>query len=194
MQPLFVDLPERPDVQLDRCATCGGLWFDYGELEDVTGKHPKMDPLDGADTSRRCPRCQLTLAAVFLGATPVETCSACRGVWLDFDDVGDLGSARLSTLAKPPPPQPDAWKDLPPPSTPTPSGHAQGSGFECAVCRKRAAWTEARGTAKGLVCGGCTPDIQPIPRGPELDLDEDYGSDLVTSVRVAGTLARWWLD
>lgn len=184
LQPLFIDLPGRPDVQLDRCPACGGLWFDYGELEQVTGRDARIEVLEGADTSRRCPRCTLTLTAVFLnGATPVETCTACRGLWLDFTDVPDVAAPRLHALAKP---GARSWEGVAPPD----DEPVRLVGFECAACHQRRPYAEARGTSKGLVCSACSPEVQPIPKGPDLDvLGRNRSFELLD-----GLIGTWWDD
>ncbi|MEW6435462.1 MAG: zf-TFIIB domain-containing protein [Myxococcota bacterium] len=164
LQPLFIDLPGRADVPLDRCASCGGLWFDFGELEQVTGRAARIEVLADAGTSRRCPRCTLSLTPVFLdGATPVETCTACRGLWFDFVDVSGVASPRLDALAKPGARQREG---LAPPDD---DGPVRVVGFECAACHLHKPYSEARGTAKGLVCSACSPEVQPAPAGPSFD-------------------------
>lgn len=165
MQPLFVARPGGPDVPLDRCGDCGALWFDFGELEAATGKPVAVELLDRDGTTRRCPACRLSMAAALLpGAVPVETCTACRGLFLDFQDVADLGSRRLAKAAKPPPAAKryeglDLPDETPPPPVAT---------FRCERCGKRAPYSEANGTASGLVCRACTPQIQPMPAGPDI--------------------------
>jgi Zn-finger nucleic acid-binding protein len=166
LQPLFVDLPGKADVPLDRCAQCGGLWFDFGELEAVTGRSAPFEPLDGAGTDRRCPRCTLSLSPGLLdGSIPVETCTACRGLWLDFADLPDVRAPRLAALARPPE-GPGRYEGLAPPDD---DGPVEIVGFTCAACQKRAPYAQARGTARGLVCSACSPEVQPMPRAPNLD-------------------------
>ena len=88
------------DVELERCGRCGGLWFNWGELEAVTGRDLEPEPLDG-ETSRRCAYCRITLVPALLpGGVPVETCTACRGLYLDAGELTELG------VDEPPAPEP----------------------------------------------------------------------------------------
>ncbi|MEW5742902.1 MAG: zf-TFIIB domain-containing protein [Myxococcota bacterium] len=184
MQPLFVDLPGKPDVELDRCARCGGLWLDFGEWETVTSRALEVELMPDAGTSRRCPRCTLTLTPAFLsGSIPIETCTACRGLWLDYADLPDIDDARLSRLARPPEGE-KRWEGLVPEEDEPPP---QVVGFVCASCQQRTPYSDARGTAKGLVCSRCTPQVQPIPRAPDFP---DLGSRHA-SVRLLDTLGRF---
>ncbi len=85
--------------------TCGGAWFTWLQLEQVLGGEVALEPLS-AQTARRCPTCTLSLTPVLLpGVIPVETCSACRGVWLDWPDVLDLRLPGLEAVLQPAPAQ-----------------------------------------------------------------------------------------
>lgn len=95
-----LERPRRP-VPMAACR-CGGAWLELDALTALLGE-VALDPLAG-DTSRRCPHCTLTLATVLLpGVVPVETCTACRGVWLDWPDVLALRDPALEALLRPPP-------------------------------------------------------------------------------------------
>jgi Zn-finger nucleic acid-binding protein len=96
-------------VELDRCPRCGGIWFDWGELEQVTRRALEPELLEG-HTERRCAYCGITLlAAVLPGGVPVETCSACRGLYLDAGELAELGGE------EPPPPEAAPEISAPPP-------------------------------------------------------------------------------
>lgn len=92
--------------EIDCCAACGALWFDYGEIRELTesrvptasesespGEPPANVPPKGkpgallsrvraAAASLRCPRCEGSLAAIDFQATgiPVLRCPACEGI------------------------------------------------------------------------------------------------------------------
>jgi Zn-finger nucleic acid-binding protein len=88
------------DASLSKC-TCGGAWFSFGQLERVLGREAPVELL-GGETSRRCPDCTLTLTPVVLpGGIPVETCTACRGTWLDWADVVELRVPALERAVRP---------------------------------------------------------------------------------------------
>src|SRR5512134_2944290 len=89
--------------EIDRCTACGALWFDYGEIRELTEGHlppgqegepppappgkPESAEKPGAMLSRirreagflNCPRCGDTLTAVDFQMTgiPVFRCPAC---------------------------------------------------------------------------------------------------------------------
>ena len=97
-------------VELDRCGRCGGIWFDWGELESVTGRVLEPEPL-GGETARRCAYCRITMVpAVLPGGIPVETCTACRGLYLDAGELSELGAEEPDrpgeVEAAPDPPRP----------------------------------------------------------------------------------------
>jgi len=85
-------------VRAGRCARaeCRGLWFEFGQLDALTGHPASLEALEG-DTSRRCPSCAITLTTVLLSSSiPVETCSICRGIYLDHGELQEFAGARLA--------------------------------------------------------------------------------------------------
>lgn len=110
------------------------------------------------------------MAAVQLPAgVQAETCDACRGLWLDAGELRQLGGRE-----PPPPPRLEGEVVLPPGTArPTPAiddgpespeadtaAARVSEGFECASCGRRRPFSDANGTAKGLVCGHCSPQVQ----------------------------------
>ena len=82
------------EVVLDRCAGCGGIWFDFAELERILSRESRalreLLPEGGAheqpeEDSLRCPRCRGTL--IRMRASPGRViyygCLTCYGRWLD---------------------------------------------------------------------------------------------------------------
>jgi len=84
-------------VELNRCPTCKGQWFDDQELrkvKDLAGtdlnwmdfelwKHP--DRFGASPGGSLCPRCDKGMVAIDYDNTEIEVdlCTVCRGVWLD---------------------------------------------------------------------------------------------------------------
>lgn len=189
LQVLFVERGGgRSDVQVDRCPACHGLWFEVGELEDTVAKLVPQERL-GAPTDRRCPACSTTMETVLLpGAVPAETCGSCRGVWLDEGELKELGGAepnksqrRVAPRAGPVPRAgaaaalsggaDDDFEDLPEHDEPADEAPVERKGgFDCAGCGARTPFSDAHGTARGLVCGQCTPQVQEVPPGPEIEI------------------------
>jgi Zn-finger nucleic acid-binding protein len=89
LESLVVD-----EVEVDRCSTCDGLWFDRGELGNLLdSKEELLAPLlkgeDEADHDHvhgACPRHRVALMKVLSlrnKEVAVETCPVCQGIWLD---------------------------------------------------------------------------------------------------------------
>lgn len=156
LQPATLPRPGG-EAQFEFC-TCGGVWLPFLQLERILGHEAVGDSL-GGETSRRCPDCTLTLTPVVLpGGIPVETCSACRGQWLDWPDIVELKVKDLEAKVLPGP----ALRYAPftsPEQTPGPSL----TGFLCAKCGQRTEFAQGHGTRSGLVCGACVAKIQPMP-------------------------------
>lgn len=90
---------------LDFCGSCGGVWFDQGELEGFLSWKTPPDRQDAAAELVACPRCETdTLAGFrFRAEGPLlEACSTCHGVWCDQGEVSALKSlspaARTTTI------------------------------------------------------------------------------------------------
>lgn len=93
-----IDTAEGPTV--DFCASCGGTWYDDGELEAVLGLSRRVrirklafDSCPGPD----CPRCSSPMEEV--GYPPeqpvrIDVCTACHGIWLDVSELAQLRTAR----------------------------------------------------------------------------------------------------
>jgi Zn-finger nucleic acid-binding protein len=91
-------------VQIDKCPTCNGIWFDLMEREDLL----KMKGSETIDTSIsemqknvqskpqakiNCPKCNVKmhiLRDVLQNQIEYEQCGSCRGVFLDNGEFTDL--------------------------------------------------------------------------------------------------------
>jgi Zn-finger nucleic acid-binding protein len=79
-------------IELDRCESCRGVWFDEDELSklikdqgasgrELKGKETGLDSKPG-----KCPHDGAPLLRVYSKrnrAIVMDHCSACKGVWLD---------------------------------------------------------------------------------------------------------------
>lgn len=73
---------ERDGVALDRCADCGGLWFDRGELRRVTGRSVRVLPEPDA-SALHCARCPgAALHAARVDGEALSGCPRCAGLFL----------------------------------------------------------------------------------------------------------------
>lgn len=108
------------DLFLDRCADCGGVWYDVAELERLVGRDPRTLPVQFGDVWRlaccpdcgaeapagadacafcghalgvRCPRCEDFLRTLRLAGFRLESCPGCRGLWLDAGEATAIANA-----------------------------------------------------------------------------------------------------
>jgi membrane associated rhomboid family serine protease len=104
--------------EIDRCTACGALWFDYGEIRELTEGHlspgPEGEPSPGppgkpggaekpgailsrmrrAGASLSCPRCEGAFTAVDFQLTgiPVFRCPACEGILAPSASAGGIAA------------------------------------------------------------------------------------------------------
>ena len=88
----------------DECPTCGGVWFDSGELrlaKDATDAElnwldfeiwQHADDFAAKASERPCPGCGAGMISLLYGDTGVEIdhCPKCRGTWLDGDEFARI--------------------------------------------------------------------------------------------------------
>ena len=103
-------------VEIDMCASCGGVWLDAGELEFI-GEKAGADTGDltgmlerarrGDLTKRPCPRCGRKLRALHACEDePVELdhCPRGHGIWFDRGElqsfVGACGTGEEGAVAR----------------------------------------------------------------------------------------------
>jgi membrane associated rhomboid family serine protease len=84
------------EKEIDRCFACGALWFDYGEIRELTEGRLAADPGEEAQppategllrkmhqkaVSLACPRCEGSMGAIDFQMTgiPVIRCRKCNG-------------------------------------------------------------------------------------------------------------------
>lgn len=92
-------------VEVDTCASCGGVWLDGGELEALAGLAvpPKDNPdPDLGPPDRDCPVCVSKLIKDRYGRTEVvvDKCPHGDGIWLDPGELEQIIAAyRAATPA-----------------------------------------------------------------------------------------------
>jgi PAT family beta-lactamase induction signal transducer AmpG len=99
-------------VEIDRCSSCHGLWFDSGEIEKLRGRElaaavESGDTVGGRahDEIRRyrCPRCGGRMAATIdPGPQHVryEECESCGGSYFDAGEFADLATHSIPGFFK----------------------------------------------------------------------------------------------
>ncbi len=100
------------DLRLDECAHCGGVWFDFTELErllvmdrgtldDLAGGRMSVRGMSANQEKLYCPQCEFRLVRVRSGVDPDLTlhgCLSCYGRWVDGEEMSRI--KRKSLLVK----------------------------------------------------------------------------------------------
>jgi Zn-finger nucleic acid-binding protein len=99
-------------IEVDRCTTCKGLWFDIGEKEALSGTKAAAnidvgDASEGAEMSDidryPCPSCNgVMLRMVDPQQSHIwyEKCSSCGGSFFDAGEFRDLSENTISDFFK----------------------------------------------------------------------------------------------
>jgi Zn-finger nucleic acid-binding protein len=98
------------DVEVDLCPSCGGLWLDRGEIDQLAAQPEEaIEALKAALTEGkpvaqsasvwRCPACPGRLREAMLGPVRVDYCLLCRGIFLDRGELDAvLAAVKGSTV------------------------------------------------------------------------------------------------
>lgn len=84
-----------PDVRVDACPKCTGIYLDKGEIRRLTGSHSlhkyltKYVGID-SDSELVCPGCGGIMDLEDAGGVKVDVCLSCFGLWLDAGELEDL--------------------------------------------------------------------------------------------------------
>lgn len=108
-----MEIIEIDGVQIDRCRSCHGLWFDRGELAVVSSNKEAVKAIDigdvavGKETNTidryNCPRCGGQVIRMVDPKQPhiwFEQCGSCKGSFFDAGELTDLATFSLSDLFK----------------------------------------------------------------------------------------------
>lgn len=133
--PVCLGLPmeklhfQETHLTLDTCRRCGGMWFDYGEINRLKKLHPQMalkkvelrdsdyvmschqcsallkrnaDECEMCYWKNRldCPVCQKQMAVVKVGDIKLDACKHCKGVWFDNVELSQIWNGRLARLTE----------------------------------------------------------------------------------------------
>ena len=104
------------EVEVDKCSSCSGIWFDIGELDKIleSGRiealKNEVDNNQGQDArKRKCPRCggegnMIQVASLKNADVHIDTCSVCYGQWLDGGELEEITNqgfiSRIRSLFK----------------------------------------------------------------------------------------------
>jgi len=100
------------DIEVDRCAVCGGIWFDDLEQYELQ-QMPGAEVIDVGDSSlgKRlnvkdrypCPKCGSPMIRMVDPQQPhiwFEQCGSCHGTFFDAGEFKDLRAHTLSDMVK----------------------------------------------------------------------------------------------
>ncbi len=100
------------NVEVDKCNSCSGIWFDIGELNKILASgsidalRNQIDNNQGHDAKKsRCPRCggtgnMVQVTSLMNDEVHIDTCSVCYGQWLDGGELEELTEQRLIAKIK----------------------------------------------------------------------------------------------
>lgn len=96
------------EVEVDRCTSCKGIWFDEGEDEQVKAEARKVDI--GKPNSKGkekvkidCPRCKAPMISMVVLNQPhikYESCGVCHGAFFDAGEFADAAEETWGDLWK----------------------------------------------------------------------------------------------
>ena len=99
-----------PNILIDICPKCRGIWLDHGELNKLLRNRKLSDYLTkhiGTQSKSKlvCPRCGGLMDIEAAEGVEVDVCLSCNGVWLDCKELEKLkemskGDFEVDTLAK----------------------------------------------------------------------------------------------
>jgi Zn-finger nucleic acid-binding protein len=84
-----------PNIEIDVCPKCNGIWLDPGELGKLLKDRKLTDYLTkeiGTQSKSElvCPRCGGLMDIESAEDTEIDVCLTCHGVWLDAGELEDL--------------------------------------------------------------------------------------------------------
>jgi Zn-finger nucleic acid-binding protein len=99
------------NVEVDQCAKCSGVWFDFDELRQVLDKDMqdgllnRIENNEGDDSKKTpCPKCggQGNMVDVVdpVHDIHIDTCPVCYGQWLDGGEYEKLKKKSIFDIFK----------------------------------------------------------------------------------------------
>lgn len=84
-----------PDIYIDICPKCSGIWLDKGELQKIlrnkkVANHLTKDIGTQSKSKLVCPRCGGLMDLETADEIEVDVCLSCGGVWLDKGELMEL--------------------------------------------------------------------------------------------------------
>jgi Zn-finger nucleic acid-binding protein len=84
-----------PNVIIDVCPKCRGVWFDNNELKKILGDRKLANFLTkqiGTQSKSKlvCPRCGWLMDLEYAEEVEIDVCLNCNGAWLDLGELESL--------------------------------------------------------------------------------------------------------
>jgi Zn-finger nucleic acid-binding protein len=84
-----------PNVIIDVCPKCHGVWFDNNELKKILGDRKLANFLTkhiGTQSKSKlvCPRCGWLMDLEYAEEVEIDVCLNCNGAWLDLGELDSL--------------------------------------------------------------------------------------------------------
>lgn len=123
------DVANPPDLVLDHCARCGGVWFEAGEVQQLRRANaaalwkqvvqrdevhamqchecrshvPRTDPKCAACGWKAvldCPECDRPMRVARQSGMRIDYCTHCKGAWFDHDELTGIWKMEVDALVK----------------------------------------------------------------------------------------------
>ena len=120
---------ESPQLMIDHCPRCGGVWFDFGEVQQLRRADPKVlwelvaphtevhrmqchkcQAYVERNESRcagcghanllDCPKCGKALNVAYHSGLRLDACAHCKGVWFDRHELDEIWRIELDAALK----------------------------------------------------------------------------------------------
>ncbi|MCW5938325.1 MAG: zf-TFIIB domain-containing protein [Fimbriimonadaceae bacterium] len=104
---------EAGDITVEACFSCGGLWFEQGELGRLVNRYPgeaqELDKRVAAQPEaspkllRICPRCLCGMTGFDYAAASVvhlNSCPQCNGVFIEDGELGAIVQRKQAAQAR----------------------------------------------------------------------------------------------
>jgi Zn-finger nucleic acid-binding protein len=183
------------EATADMCLRCGGLWLDGAEVRRL---HPAIAAaIPGAASHQAkaakpilvCPRCGELPSPIFFFELELDVCTACKGVWIDGDELTDLARSddRLQGL---PAPEAGSYRD-------NAADALRWGRVTCTGCGDEQDLDSVEPTSRGPLCRECAAKYREglfekelaeyeVPKRPLVELPSF--EDVSRGLRAAGAL------
>lgn len=193
----FIKRNTEVEVTADMCLRCGGVWLDGAEVRRVHPVIAALIPSAAARPARStkplpaCPRCKELPSPLVFFELELDVCTACKGVWVDGDELADLARTRDHHVGLHPP-EARSYRD-------NASEALRLGRVTCSGCSEAVDLEGVEPTSLGPLCHACAEKYRErlferelaayeVPKNPILELPsfEDVGRGLRAVASLVG--------